>query len=67
MAQITVKYDPTLKIEEIVEPMYATSENECAEDRPAEVQQTKITGILSPLIKVNRILILWDKVTKFEL
>lgn len=67
MAQITVKYDPTLKIEEIVEPMYATSEDECAEDRPAEVQQTKITGILSPLIKVNRILILWDKVTKFEL
>ena len=67
MAQITVKYDPTIKIEEIVEPMYATSENECPEDRPAEVQQTKITGILSPLIKVNNILILWDKVTRFEL
>ena len=67
MAQITVKYDPTIKIEEIVEPMYATSLNECPEDRPAEVQQTKITGILSPLIKVNNILILWDKVTRFEL
>lgn len=67
MAQITVKYDPTLKIEEIREPMYATSENECPEDKPAEIQQTKVTGILSPLIKVNNILILWDKVTKFEL
>ena len=67
MAQIEVKYDPTFKIEEISEPMYATSRNECAEDRPAEVQQTKITGILSPLIKVNQILILWDKVTRFEL
>lgn len=67
MAQITVKYDPTLKIEEIVEPMYATSKNECEEDRVAEVQQTKITGILTPLIKVNNIVLLWDKVTKFEL
>lgn len=67
MAQITVKYDPCLKIEEIEEPMYATSRNECEEDRPAEVQQTKMTGILSPLIKVNNILILWDKVTRFEL
>jgi hypothetical protein len=67
MAQIEVKYDPTFQIEEISEPMYATSRNECEEDRPAEVQQTKITGILSPLIKVNQILILWDKVTRFEL
>ena len=67
MAQITVKYDPSLKIEEIEEPMYATSENESPDDKPAEVQQTKITGILSPLIKVNHILILWDKVTRFEL
>lgn len=67
MAQIEVKYDPTFKIEEISEPMYATSRNECPEDRPAEVQQTKITGILAPLIKVNQILILWDKVTRFEL
>lgn len=67
MAQIEVKYDPTFQIEEISEPMYATSRNECEEDRPAEVQQTKITGILSPLIKVNEILILWDKVTRFEL
>ena len=67
MAQITVKYDPTLEIEEIEEPMYATSKDECEEDRPAEVQQTKMTGILSPLIKVNNILILWDKVSRFEL
>ena len=58
MAAITVKYDPTLKIEEIEEPMYATSEEESEKDKPAEVQQTKITGILSPLIKVNNILIL---------
>ena len=67
MAQITVKYDPVIEIEEIEEPMYATSKDECEEDRPAEVQQTKMTGILSPLIKVNNILILWDKVSRFEL
>ena len=59
--------DYGLEIEEIEEPMYATSEDECEEDRPAEVQQTKITGVLSPLIKVNNILILWDKVSRFEL
>ena len=67
MAQITVKYDPTLKIEEIVEPMYATSRNENPDRYPSDVQQTKITGILTPLIVVNHILILWDKVTRFEL
>lgn len=67
MAQITVKYDPTFPIEEIEEPMYATSRDECEEDRPAEVQQTKITGIVTPLVKVNNILLLWDKITKFEL
>jgi hypothetical protein len=31
------------------------------------IQQTKVTGIVSPLIKVNNILILWNKVTRFEL
>ncbi len=67
MAQITVKYDPTFEIEKIEEPFYATSLEESPEDKPGEVQQTKITGILTPLIKVNRIVILWDKVTRFEL
>lgn len=67
MAQITVKYDPTLEIEEIVEPMYAVSQNEMPGAGNSEVQQTKITGIVSPLIKVNNILILWNKVTRFEL
>lgn len=67
MAQITVKYDPTFEIEKIEEPFYATSLDESPNDKPGEVQQTKITGILSPLIKVNSIVILWDKVTRFEL
>ena len=68
MAQITVKYDPTLEIEEIEEPMYATNNDETPEeDVPSTVQQTKITGILAPLIKVNNILIMWDKVTDFTL
>lgn len=66
MAQITVKYDPSLKIEEIEDPMYATSEEE-SNDRPAEVQQTKIVGILTPLIKVNKVNIMFDKVRRFEL
>lgn len=67
MAQITVKYDPSLKIEEIEDPMYATSNSEDPENQAAEVQQTKITGILTPLIKINNIIILWSKVTRFEL
>ena len=44
MAQITVKYDPTLKIEEIVEPvpdteavMIARNRSECG----AEIQRIK--------------------------
>lgn len=67
MAQITVKYDPTIEIEKIEEPFYATSLDESPNDITSEVQQTKITGILTPLIKVNNIVILWDKVTRFEL
>ena len=67
MAQITVKYDPTLEIEEIVEPMYAVSQNEMPGAGNSVIQQTKVTGIVSPLIKVNNILILWNKVTRFEL
>lgn len=67
MAQITVKYDPTIVIEEITEPMYAVSQNEMPGAGNSEVQQTKITGIVAPLIKVNNILILWNKVTRFEL
>lgn len=62
-----VKYDPTLEIEEIVEPMYAVSQNEMPGAGNSVIQQTKVTGIVSPLIKVNNILILWNKVTRFEL
>lgn len=67
MAQITVKYDPSLQIEPIEDMMYATDKEEQQDDRQAEVQQTKITGILTPLVKVNNILLLWDKITRFEL
>ena len=67
MAQITVKYDPTLAIEEITEPMYAVSQNEMPGAGNSVIQQTKVTGIVAPLIKVNSILILWNKVTRFEL
>ena len=67
MAQITVKYDPTLQIEKIEDLMYATDKEEQQDDRQAEVQQTKITGILTPLVKINNIVLLWDKITRFEL
>jgi hypothetical protein len=67
MSQITVKYDPTLEIEEIIEPMYAVSQNEMPGAANSLIQQTKVTGIVSPLIKVNNILIFWNKVTRFEL
>ena len=56
MAQITVKYDPALEIEPIEDLMYATNPNEDPTDSTApEVQQTKITGVVAPLIKVNKI------------
>lgn len=67
MAQITVKYDPSLQIEPIEDMMYATDKEEQQDDRQAEVQQTKITGILTPLVKINNIVLLWDKITRFEL
>ena len=56
MAQITVKYDPSIEIEEIEEPMYAISAEE-GEGKTSSVQQTKITGIFAPLIKVNNIVV----------
>jgi len=67
MAQITVKYDPTLEIEEIQELMYATTKEQDQDNKEGEVSQTKITGIISPLIKVNHINIMWSQITRFEL
>ena len=67
MAQITVKYDPTLEIEQIQELMYATSKEEDESNTEGEFAQTKITGIVTPLIKVNHINIMWSQITNFEL
>ena len=67
MAQITVKYDPTLEIEQIQELMYATTKEEDESNTEGEFAQTKITGIVTPLIKVNHINIMWSQITNFEL
>jgi hypothetical protein len=68
MAQITVKYDPSLEIEQIEDLIYATNPEEDPIDSTApEVQQTKITGITAPLIKVNKIIIKWDDIKSFYL
>lgn len=67
MSKIVVKYDPSLELPEIQDLMYATSETESPDDRPAEYQQTKVTGVMVPIIKVNQILLMWSQIRSFEL
>lgn len=65
MAKIEVKSDPTLELEPIVDLMYSTTED--PDGRPGEVEQTKMTGIFAPLIRVNDLTINWSQVRRFKL
>ena len=65
MAAIEVKYDPTLELEPVVDLMYSTTED--PDGRPGEVEQTKMTGIFAPLIRVNDLTINWSQVRRFKL
>lgn len=67
MSQISVKYDPTIQLPVIQDMMYATNEEESPKDYPAEYQQTKVTGVMTPLIKVNKIIVMWNQIQSFEL
>lgn len=62
---IEVKYDPILKLEPIVDLMYSTTED--PDGHPGEVEQTKMTGIFAPLIRVNDLTINWSQVRRFRL
>lgn len=71
MPRIEVKYDPSIELEPIEEVMYNTDtyEYQSADDinNIGEVEQTKMTGIISPLIKINNITINFSQVREFVL
>ena len=64
MPIIEVKFDPKLEFKPIEEPMYSPAPDD---DTGNDYQQTKITGIVQPLIKVNNTVIPFDGVVSFEL
>lgn len=64
MPIIEVKIDPKLEFKPIEESMYSPAPDE---DTGNDYQQTKITGIVQPLIKVNSTVIPFDGVVSFEL
>ena len=67
MSKIVVKYDPSIELPKIQDLMYATSETEDPDAIPAEYQQTKVTGVMVPMVKVNKILLQWPQIKSFEL
>lgn len=68
MAEITIKSDPTVEIEEIKMALNtATAEEEPDSYEMGEYQQTKVEGIAAPLIRLNDLAIISDQVSKFEL
>lgn len=68
MAEITVKFDPTVEIEEIKMALNtATPEEEPDNFEGGEYQQTKVEGIAAPMVRLNNLAILSDQVVKMEL
>lgn len=65
MAQIEVKYDPTLPQEPVVDIMYSTEED--PDGMVYQVDQTKITGIAAPLVRLNDITINFTQVKEMVL
>lgn len=68
MAEITIKSDPTVEIEEIKMALNTpTPEEDSKAYEMGEYQQTKVEGIAAPLIRLNDIAIISDQVQRFEL
>lgn len=71
MADMLVKFDPEIEFEPIVDVLYAppadVEGNPDENMKNNEIDQTKVTGVVAPLIKVNNLLISWDSVKSFEL
>ena len=66
-----VKFDPEIEFEPIVDVLYAPPADEGGNPDEKminnEIDQTKVTGVIAPLIKVNNLIISWDSVMSFEL
>ena len=69
MAQIEVKRDPNIKLSPIVHNLTQPSSEEDPEANGhiSEIQQTKIAGILTPIIAVNNVAVDFSDVYNFEL
>lgn len=71
MGQIKLEFDNTLEKSNIVVSLLSSSKNEAGDNYKdsglIDSAQTKVTGILSPLIMINNTVIDFDKVHYFEL
>ncbi len=69
MAFISVIRDPQIKLTPIVHALRQPSENELGEvpNNPSEVQQTKVFGVLCPIIALNSIAVDFQDVEEFNL
>ena len=65
--ETTVKFDCSLEFPPIVEPLWGASPDEADSGLVLEQQQTKVTGILAPLIKLNNTTINWSQVKSMTL
>lgn len=70
MSQILVEFDSTIKLPDIIIPLTNSSEEEAGENyknNQSEIQQTSVYGILSPLVKINNIIVDFNDVIDFSL
>lgn len=68
MAEITIKKDPTVEIEEIKMTLNTPTQEEDPESyEMGEYQQTKVEGIAAPLVRLNDLVIISDQIYRFEL
>lgn len=70
MAQIEVIRDPNIELEPIIHALRSADEQEdpeVAEDNPSENIQTKVFGILTPLLAINGISVDFGDCERFEL
>lgn len=67
MAAITVQYDPQIELSEITVQNVAIAPEENPDVLHSEYQQTRITGIISPLVKLNNVAIDFSDIKSFRL
>lgn len=68
MADILIKFDPTVDIEDIKMSLNTpTAEEEPENQEMGEYQQTKVEGISAPLVRLNDIVIISNQIIRFEM